>query len=130
VGYYISVRPGDRSFLGGGLFSPTFRDATAMIRDYITAHGGELDAIVAAPEFSSRFTVRGEALKRVPHGYDRTHPQAGYLKLKSWYLEYPVPDGLVLIGGFAGEAAKIFRAMKPFNDYLNAALAEFKMPSR
>ena len=25
-------------------------------------------------------------------GYDREHPQAEYLKFKSWYLEYPIRD--------------------------------------
>jgi uncharacterized protein (TIGR02453 family) len=130
VGYFVSIAPGNRSFLGGGLFAAMFRDATARIRGYMAAHGNELDAIVKQEAFSSRFTVQGDTLKKVPPGYDEAHPQAAYLKHKSWYLEYPVPDSLVLSGNFADEAANVFRAMKPLNDYLNAALQGFQMPPR
>ena len=35
VGYYIMIRPGDQSFLGGGLFADMFKDATRMVRDYL-----------------------------------------------------------------------------------------------
>ena len=32
VGYYLMVKPGDLSFLGGGLFADMFKDATTMVR--------------------------------------------------------------------------------------------------
>ena len=71
------------------------------------------------------------ALKKVPAGYDKDHPQAEYLKYKSWYLEYPVKDqDLSDIGTFLPKMVEIFEAMKPFNDYLNRALADFRMPTR
>nr|WP_243172878.1 DUF2461 family protein [Blautia pseudococcoides] len=38
------------------------------------------------------FTVGGTSLKNVPAGYHKAHPQAQYLKDKSWYLEYPIGD--------------------------------------
>ena len=131
VGYYINVQPGDRSFLGGGLFADMFKDATAMIRDHIVEHGGEWDEIINGKGFSDLFTVRGTRLKNVPRGYDAAHPQAEYLKNKSWYLEYPVPDAMLLDAGiFVESAAGVFARMKPFNDYLNTALRGFEMPSR
>ena len=131
VGYYLMLKPGGQSFLGGGLFADMFKDATRMVRDYISEHGGEWEAIIAAPSFQERFTVGGPALKNVPAGYERDHPQAEYLKYKSWYLEYPIQDkDLVDSNLFLTKAADIFRLMKPFNDYLNSALAGFKMPAR
>lgn len=131
VGYYVMVKPGSRSFLGGGLFADMFKDATAMIRNRISAEPDKFTEVINAPEFRSRFTVRGSALKNVPRGYDREHPLAEYLKMKSWYVEYPVSDE-TLLGGedFVSEAGHVFEAMKPFNDFLNNALAEFKMPER
>lgn len=57
VGYYLMIKPGDASFLGGGFFTDMLKDATAKM-------------------------------------------------------------------------VQIFEAMKPFNDYLNLALADFKMPTR
>jgi len=131
VGYYILIAPENRSFLGGGLFASMFKDATRMVRDYIAANGKEFEAIINNKDFSDRFTVKGEALKNIPRGYDADNPQAGYLRYKSWYLEYPVSDEQVADADeFIKEAAQVFRYMKPFNDYLNSALREFRMPTR
>lgn len=131
VGYFLAIRPGGQSFLGGGLFADMFKDATTMIRDYIAAHGEEWQEIIGNPEFASLFTVSGTALKKVPQGYDPEHPQAEYLKFKSWYLEYFFEDSrLEDAEAFVGFAADVFRKMKPFNDFLNRALEGFTMPSR
>jgi len=131
VGYYVSIAPENRSFLGGGLFASMFKDATEMVRDYINVHGKELDAIVNDPVFAEHFTVKGETLKNVPKGYEVNHPQIEYLKYKSWYLEYAVSDEQVgNRESFVKQAAQIFKLMKPFNDYLNVALKDFKMPMR
>ena len=131
VGYYLMIKPEGQSFLGGGLFADMFKDATAMVRDYIAANGREWEEILGNPDFQKYFTVKGTALKRVPAGYDREHPQAEYLKFKSWYLEYPVADAEFGDGeAFLRHAVRIFQIMKPFNDYLNRALVDFKMPER
>lgn len=131
VGYYIMIKPGNQSFLGGGLFADMFKDATTMIRDYIVQNGEEWEKIIHEPEFEEHFTVKGTALKNVPAGYDKAHPQAEYLKYKSWYLEYLLKDEeLSDEEAFLAKATEIFRMMKPFNDYLNKALAGFQMPAR
>lgn len=130
VGYYLMLRPGGRSFLGGGLFADMFKDATAMVRDYISLHGREWEAVVADPAFARRFTVAGSTLKKVPQGYDPSHPQAEYLKYKSWYLEVPVADEQLLSGEFVDYAVEVFSGMRPFNRCLNRALAGFEMPTR
>lgn len=131
VGYYLMIKPGGQSFLGGGLFGDMFRNATEMIRNYITEHGEEFEKIIHAPEFQKYFRVQGISLKNVPAGYDKQHPQAEYLKFKSWYLEYPVADeALENADVFVAEAANLFHIMKPFNDYLNKALEGFQMPTR
>ena len=92
VGYYIVIAPGGQSFLGGGLFADMFKDATTMIRDYIMKHGNEFEAILNAQAFADNFTLKGETLKKVPKGYNPDHPQAEYLKNKSWYLEHFLAD--------------------------------------
>ena len=131
VGYYLMIKPGNQSFLGGGLFADMFKDATAMIRDYIVQNGEEWEKIIHEPEFENYFSVQGTALKNVPAGYDKEHPQAEYLKFKSWYLEYPLKDEeLINAETFSAKAAEIFRIMKPFNDYLSKALEGFQMPKR
>ena len=125
------IKPGDQSFLGGGLFADMFKDATAMMRNYLAEHGDEWEKVIHDPEFETYFTVQGNALKNVPAGYDKEHPQAEYLKYKSWYLEYPLKDEEIKdADAFLAKAAGLFRIMKPFNDYLNKALAGFEMPAR
>lgn len=131
VGYYLMIKPGNGSFLGGGLFADMFKDATTMVRDYIVDNSSEWSKITGAADFQKYFTVQGTALKNVPAGYDREHPLAEFLKYKSWYLEYPVEDSTLLdIDSFLPQMVEIFNAMKPFNDYLNKALADFQMPAR
>ena len=130
VGYYFMIRPGNRSFLGGGLFADMFKDATAMVRDAIAANGPEWESIVTSPEFTRLFTVGGTKLKKVPVGYDPAHPQAEFLKHKSWYLEYPISDQRLTEPGFVDYAAGVFEKMRPFNAFLNRALAGFQMPER
>ena len=131
VGYYLMIKPKDQSFLGGGLLADMFKDATTMVRDFISANGEEWEQITHAPDFKKHFTVQGTALKNVPAGYDKVHPQAESLKFKSWYLEYPIKDvELDNVEQFLTRAAELFRLMKPFNDYLNRALAGFQMPAR
>ncbi len=131
VGYYLMIKPNGNSFLGGGLFADMFSNATNMVRDYISTHSEEWNKIINAEDFKKYFTVKGTALKNVPAGYDKEHPQAEYLKYKSWYLEYFISDEEVCdCQYFIQKAVEIFKAMKPFNDFLNRALKEFEMPSR
>lgn len=131
VGYYLMVKPGNQSFLGGGLFADMFKDATTMVRDYIVKNPDQWDEIIHDAEFEQYFTVKGTALKNVPAGYDKEHPQAEFLKYKSWYLEYPVEDQELLdMEAFLPKMVRVFEAMQPFNAYLNKALAGFQMPQR
>ena len=131
VGYYLMIKPGNQSFLGGGLFADVFKEATTMVRDFIVRNGEEWETIIHEPEFEKYFTVQGTALKNVPAGYGKEHPQAEYLKFKSWYLEYPLKDEeLNDTETFLVKAAETFRIMKPFNDYLNKALVDFQMLAR
>lgn len=131
VGYYLMIKPGNQSFLGGGLFADMFKEATTMVRDYIVKNPEEWNTIIYNKEFQKYFTVKGTSLKNVPKGYDKEHPQSEFLKYKSWYVEYNVSDKALLdINTFLPQAVNIFKVMKPFNDYLNKALEGFKMPSR
>ena len=131
VGYSLMIKPGNKSFLGGGLLADVFKEATTMVRDFIVRNGEEWETIIHEPEFEKYFTVQGTALKNVPAGYGKEHPQAEYLKFKSWYLEYPLKDEeLNDTETFLVKAAETFRIMKPFNDYLNKALVDFQMPAR
>lgn len=128
--YYIRLAPGG-SFLGGGVHAEPFPAATGMIRDHICAHGQAFERILEEPFFKNNFTLTGAQLKKVPQGYDPDHPQGRYLQYKSWDIEYPIPDErLGDLGALSKEAVEIFKRMQPFNEFLNAALTDFRFPER
>lgn len=109
VGYYIMIKPDNQSFLGGGLFADMFKNATSMVRDYICENPDEWNNIINAPDFKKYFMVKGTSLKNVPKCYDKEHSQAGFLKFKSWYLEYPIKDEELLDSEkFIEQSAKTF----------------------
>ena len=110
-----------------GRSQPCSRIATDRVRRAIAADGDAWERVV---EGLAPLQVEGEALKRVPQGFDAAHPQAGWLKFKSWYLELPVPDEDVAAPGFAEAASREFERVKPLNDFLNRALEGFEMPAR
>lgn len=130
VGYFVHIQP-KGSFLGGGLFADVFQEATAMIRQHINDHPQEWLKLLNQTEFRNQFEVKGTALKKVPTAYDPNHPLAELLKHKSWYLEFPISDGNLLDANqFLDTAEIIFEQMMPFNQLLNEALINFKMPER
>lgn len=130
VGYFIHLQPGDRSFLGAGLYADGLKDATAMMRDALVQRGEAWQAVLDAPDFAKRFTVRGTQLKKVPQGYDALHPQADYLKHKSWFIEYRLTDDMLLAMDFEDRVLEVCAAMQPFNAFMNEALQGFVMPTR
>jgi len=130
VGYYINIRP-NNIFLGGGLFAPMFTDATKSIRDYMEENAGKFMEIIETEKFKNNFEICGEKLKNVPKEYDKEHKLAEYLKHKSWFLEHKIKDSTFLeCDNFIKTSLKLFEYMKPFNDFLNMALKDFRMLQR
>ena len=130
VGYFISIRPGN-SFLGGGLFAAMFNEATKSVREYIINNTNKFIEIIETKTFKENFAIEGEKLKKVPNGYDKDHKLAEYIKYKSWYIEYKIKDTVFLKPEeFIEKALVMFKFIKPFNDFLNKALKDFKMPER
>lgn len=131
VGYFICLRPNDSSIVGGGLFTDVFKDATKRIRDHIASNGERFQSILQEPAFTEKFTLLGSSLKKVPAGYDPAHPQADYLKYKSWFIECAMEDTLVMDREeLIKTVVDLSKRMKPFNDFLNEALQGFVFPER
>ena len=125
---FLALTP-DTLIVGGGLFASQFAEATALVRQAIVDHADAFGALIQAPEFAVCLPIKGESLKRVPKPFPADHPLADYLKLKSWYLECfaqgnPAPPELV------DQITGLAESMRPFNEFLNRALASFTMPQR
>ena len=123
-GYYLHIEPGNKSFIAGGLYMPE-PPLLAKVRQEIDYNGDKLKKIFARAEFKK--AVAGwddfDKLKKVPKGYDAEHPLAEWLKLKSFVVTCKLTDKQVTAPGFAKEAAKTFKLIKPLNDFLKLAIA-------
>lgn len=120
AGYYLHIEP-SKSFLAGGIYMPE-SSVLKEIRKEISAFGEEFLAIVEKDEFRNYF--RGlsveDKLKKVPQGFEKDDKMAEFLKLKHYIVTHPVSDEQLLNENAAKEFAKIYKSMKPLNDFLNA----------
>ena len=121
AGYYVHIDPKE-NFLGSGLYMP-LPDRLLAVRNKITADYKSLKKILENKEFKKNFggLWQGDALKTAPKGFDKEHPAIDYLKLKSFIAGHDVSEEKVLGKNYADYTAKIFRSVKPFNDFLNKA---------
>lgn len=119
-GYYLHIEP-QKSFLAGGVYHPESA-VLKQIRAEIAANQEEFLAILNQNEFRNNF--RGlsveDKLKRVPAGYDKDHPMAEFLKLKSFNVIHPISDEALMSETAASDFTKVFKSIKPLNDFLNA----------
>ena len=120
AGYYLHLEPGG-CFLGGGAHHPP-SDWMAAIRRSIERDGDKLRKIAAARDFKKYFgAISGEQIKTAPRGYAKDHPEIDLLRYKSLVAVHEIKDKDVSDPGFLKHAGKVFKAMKPFEDFLNAA---------
>jgi uncharacterized protein (TIGR02453 family) len=117
AGYYFYFEPG-ASFLGGGVHTTEPANLKA-IRQEISYNGKDFLKIINDKNFKQTFELRGEKLVKVPQGFDKEDPMAEYLKYKELVIHHAVPDGEITLPGFADYCAKVFKAMVPFNSFLN-----------
>lgn len=123
-GYYLHIEPG-KSFLAGGVYQPE-PSALKEIRKEISASGEEFLAILKNEDFRNNF--RGlsveQKLQRVPAGFEKDNPMAEHLKLKSFTVSHPISDEQLLSKDAAKSFAKIFKSMKPLNDFMELPFLE------
>lgn len=121
AGYYIHIQPGSSS-LAGGLFHPEPRVLTG-VRKAIDKDGATFKKIVNKASFKKYFgKLRGDSLKRGPRDYPESHPYIEFLKHKDFIAAHKLSDSEVTAKDFAKVAARIFRELKDFDDFLNDAM--------
>lgn len=123
AGYYVHIEPG-AGMLGGGIYMP-MPDNLLAVRKLVAANYKEYEKIINAKDFKKVFgEVWGgdDRLKTVPKGFEKDHPAAEHLKNKSFIAFKMLSDADVLAKNFMANSVKIFKVMKPFNDFINRAL--------
>jgi uncharacterized protein (TIGR02453 family) len=122
-GYYLHIQPG-QSMLAGGVYMPP-ADILKKIRQEIDYNPKPLTDYIDSPDFKNYFgSFEGDRLKKAPKGYDPEHPNIELLKLKYYIVVHRINDKVVAGKDFLNYALKVFKAMKPLNEYLRTALHE------
>lgn len=120
--YYLHLEPGS-SFLAGGSYRPQ-SDNLKKIRQEILYNTQEYKDLLDSKPIKKFFNeVWGEKLKRPPIGFPADFPDIELLKNKDFILIHEIPDDVVLSDGFLNYAVNIFKALKPYNDFLNRSIA-------
>lgn len=120
-GYYVHIQPHE-SFIGWWLYMPPSY-LLQKVRSYISKHYKELQQIITTPAFKKTFgTLEGEALVKVPKGFNPDHPWGKLLKMKSWYVGHNITDKQAMSDDFLQHCVEVFKVMKPLNDFLNKAM--------
>jgi uncharacterized protein (TIGR02453 family) len=123
AGYYVHLQPDNNSMLGGGMYMPS-GEAVKKIRQEVDYNASELKRIVSEPSFREYFgRIQGDELKTAPKGYPVDHPNIDFLRLKNYFVLYNVSDDEATSPEFLPKSASVFRAMQPFNDFLNIAVS-------
>lgn len=118
AGYYLHVEP-SQSIIAGGAFMPP-SPWLSGIREKIDNEPERFLKIINNKEFIEYLgAIKGEKLKKAPKGYPSDHPHIELLKYKSYLVMSELKDNQVLDEHYFDRVVKTFKAMKPFNDFLN-----------
>ena len=118
AGYYVHIEQG-KSIIAGGAYMPP-SPWLAAIREKIDREPGEFKKIINNKDFIKYFRqIDGEKLKNPPKGYTSENPNIDLLKFKSYLVMNEVTDKFVLSDDYPQHVIAVFKAMKPFNDFLN-----------
>lgn len=118
AGYYIHIGPGE-SMLAGGAYVPE-KEWLANIRNAIDLHAKDFKKILNSKKFKEYFgEMEGEQLKTAPKGYPKDHPEIDLLRHKSFLATHYMPDKQITSKDLLKHCTNVFKAMKPFDDFLN-----------
>ncbi len=121
AGYYIHIEPG-ATMLAGGAYLPESKWLKA-IRQEIHYNADGLKKILNDNAFIKYFgKMEGEQLKTSPKDYPADHPEIELLKYKSFLATHKCNDSDVLSDKFLKHCATVFKALQPFDNFLNHAV--------
>ncbi len=122
AGFYIHIEPGGNSFLGGGIYGPQ-KEELAAIRQEITYNLDDYLSIINNKDFKKTFPeMYGEPLKTAPKGFDKEDPGIPYIKNKHYAVGHNIKDDFWTDPKLEQNMLKIFKTLKPFNDFMNEAV--------
>jgi uncharacterized protein (TIGR02453 family) len=124
-GYYFHCEPGDKSFIGGGLWMP-MPPELSKVRQEIDYNLAAFKKIIGSKKFKSFYKDLSHdeeyVLSRVPKGYEPTNPAAEYLKMKSFVVGNKISDKELTSKDLLKKALVAFETAQPLIEFLNEAI--------
>jgi len=121
AGYYFHLEPGNY-FIGGGIYMPP-ADVLKRIRNEIYFNTPKFKKLICQKTFKSLFgELYGEKLVNVPKEFPKDHPDGELLKYKSYTLLHSITEKQLLAKDLFEYTIQVYKAMQPFNDFINKAL--------
>ena len=121
AGYYIHIEP-DGTMLAGGAYMPTGPWLKA-IRQEIVYETADFKKILNSKSFKQYFgEMEGEKLKTAPRDYPKDHSEIELLRHKSFLATHRCSDEEATSEGFLKHCGKVFKALYPFDQFLNRAM--------
>ena len=125
AGYYFHLEPGDKSFVGGGLWMPEAENLK-KIRQEIDYNLDEFKMIIQNKKFISEYKQLENGadikLSNLPRGYDKDNSAAEYLKYKSLIATKYITDEDIAGKTLAEITIKAFNGLMPLIKFLNKGL--------
>lgn len=122
LSWYLHFQPGG-SFLAAGLYEPD-KVQLAKVRQEIDFNGEKLKSILQNPDFQKNFgALKGNQLKTIPKGYDKSHIYADLLKFNQFYIMHSFNDADVLSSDFSEKVKLVSKKAYPFLGFFKEALA-------
>lgn len=123
AGYYIHLEP-NNCFVGGGIYMPV-PEQLKKIRQEIDYNFDVFQSIINDKKFNKIFPniFIEDKLVRPPKDYDDKNPAIEYLKLKHFVFMYKFESGFNFEESqFVEKTIDAFKALKPFQDFLNQSI--------
>lgn len=122
AGFFFSIAPAGVEVLGG-VYMPGAPQLAAL-RRLLAAEAPRFERVVTRVVATRLVgTLQGERLKRVPSGYPADGPAAELVRYKQLYFRTRIEPTPATGKALAGDLSRRFRAMTPFVELLDEALA-------
>ena len=122
AGYYIHIEPGN-CFLAGGIYMPP-SDRLKAVRTEIFDNTEDFKKILNDKNFKKHFKAitNEDKLKTAPKGFPKDFEDIDLLKYKHYTVMKPIGDELIYSDKFASEVHETFKALYPFNRFINEGI--------
>jgi len=121
-GYYIQVKPDNKTFIAAGFWNPE-KDDLLRIRREFEQDDDEIRAIISDKVFLSVWgTLEGDELKTAPRDFDKDHPAIDLIKKKQFIFTKSYKDSEVLDSGFIEDVNNSFKTIRPYFNYMSDVL--------